>query len=162
MNSYSPDDKSASRPSQVRSVEGAWRTYWVTTARLMTRLESTLKSELDLHLGDYNLMLLLTESETGCMRMGELAEAMVFSPSRLTYQVKILENRGLVRRERSDTDARSWIASLTKEGRRTFRKAAVLHVRDIETFFTAKISDEEAQIIDTVFSRVQDQLLSES
>ncbi|MGO1530309.1 MAG: MarR family winged helix-turn-helix transcriptional regulator, partial [Micrococcaceae bacterium] len=132
-----------------------------TTARLMTRLESTLKSELDLHLGDYNLMLLLTESKTGCMRMGELAEAMVFSPSRLTYQVKILENRGLVRRERSDSDARSWVASLTKEGRQTFRKAAVLHVRDIETYFTGTISDDEAMTIDTVFSRIQDQLLAE-
>lgn len=161
MNSSSPEDNKASRPSPVRSVDGAWRTYWVTTARLMTRLESTLKTELDLHLGDYNLMLLLTESESGCMRMGELAEAMVFSPSRLTYQVKILESRGLVRRERSNSDARSWVASLTKEGRRTFRKAAVLHVHDIETYFTGTISDDEALTIDNVFTRIQDQLLAE-
>lgn len=161
MNSSSPESSTAPRRGQVRSVEGAWRTYWVTTARLMTRLEATLKSELDLHLGDYNLMLLLTESETGCMRMGELAEAMVFSPSRLTYQVKMLEGRGLVRRERSDSDARSWVASLTDAGRRTFRKAAVLHVRDIETYFTGNISDQEAQTIDNVFTRIQDQLLAE-
>lgn len=93
--------------------------------------------------------------------MGELADAMVFSPSRLTYQVKTLEGRGLVRRERSLSDARSWEASLTEEGARMFRKAAVLHTRDIQGYFTDLIDDEEATTLNTIFNRVKKELLQD-
>ena len=44
------------------------------------------------------LLLLLYAAPEGRLRMGELASGMVFSPSRITYQVKTLVARGLIER----------------------------------------------------------------
>ncbi|WP_206501653.1 MarR family transcriptional regulator [Flaviflexus ciconiae] len=76
----------------------AWRAYWEATALLRDRLEKQLKDEANLSLTDYNLLLLLKEAG-GSMRMGELANRMVFAPSRITYRIKHLVERGYVTRE---------------------------------------------------------------
>ena len=101
----------------------AFRVYFETTARLLDRLEKRLKDQLGLTLSEYNMLLLLSEAPEGRMRMGQLASAIVFSPSRLTYQVKVLSERGLVRRVKCSEDGRSWQAELTDEGRAVFRRA---------------------------------------
>ena len=73
----------------------AWRAYFEATQMLTEVLERRLKQDCGMSLADYNLLLLLYESPEGRLRLGELASRMVFSPSRITYQVKTLVARGL-------------------------------------------------------------------
>ena len=103
--------------------------YFETTARLLDRLEKRLKQQVGLTLSEYNMLLLLSEAPEGHMRMGQLADAIVFSPSRLTYQVKVLSDRGLVKRVKCQDDGRAWQAELTAAGRTMFRKASVIHAK---------------------------------
>ncbi|TFI41554.1 MarR family transcriptional regulator, partial [Micrococcus endophyticus] len=84
-------------------------------------LERGLKKNSGMSLADYNLLLLLYEAPEGRLRMGELASGMVFSPSRITYQVKTLVARGLIERRAAECDRRGFEAVLTDEGRTAFR-----------------------------------------
>lgn len=139
----------------------AWRAYFETTAALQGELERSLRAETGLHLADYNLLLLLTEAPEHRLRMGELAGRMVFSPSRLTYQVRTLEQRGLVERCAAPGDRRGAEAVLTEGGLHLFRRAAALHGRDVAERVLDRISDDEAEVLLRVFSRVRDAMHEE-
>jgi DNA-binding MarR family transcriptional regulator len=132
----------------------AWRAYFEATALLQDRLDRTLKDGAELHLADYNLLLLLSEAPGGRLRMGELARLMVFSPSRVTYQVKTLEQRGLVERCAAATDRRGAEAVISDAGRHLFRKAAAVHSRQVKDLFLDQLEDGEAETLLRVFSRL--------
>lgn len=136
----------------------AFRMYFETTARLLDRLEKRLKQQVGLTLSEYNMLLLLSEAPEGHMRMGQLADAIVFSPSRLTYQVKVLSDRGLVKRVKCADDGRAWQAELTAEGRTMFRKASVIHAKGVKTLFTDVVSEDELATIYRTFAKVSAQL----
>lgn len=132
----------------------AFRIYFETTARLRDRLEKRLKQQVGLTLSEYNMLLLLSEAPNGQMRMGQLAEAIVFSPSRLTYQVKVLTDRGLVKRVKCHDDGRAWQAELTAVGRTMFRRASVVHAKGVKQLFTDVVSDEQLAQIHQIFTQV--------
>src|SRR5699024_3843430 len=136
----------------------AFRVYFETTARLLDRLEKRLKDHLGLTLSEYNMLLLLSEAAEGRMRMGQLASAIVFSPSRLTYQVKVLSERGLVRRVKCSEDGRSWQAELTDEGPAVFRRASIIHARGVKRLFTDAVSAEQLAMIHQIFGQVTNNL----
>lgn len=132
----------------------AFRIYFETTARLLDRLEKRLKQQVGLTLSEYNMLLLLSEAPEGQMRMGQLAEAIVFSPSRLTYQVKVLSERGLVKRVKCHEDGRAWQAELTAEGRTMFRRASVIHAKGVKQLFTDVVSEQQLAQIHQIFTQV--------
>lgn len=136
----------------------AFRMYFETTARLLDRLEKRLKQQVGLTLSECNMLLLLSEAPEGHMRMGQLADAIVFSPSRLTYQVKVLSDRGLVKRVKCADDGRAWQAELTAEGRTMFRKASVIHAKGVKALFTDVVSEDELATIYRTFAKVSAQL----
>lgn len=105
-------------------------------------------------LADYNLLLLLYESPEGRLRLGELASRMVFSPSRITYQVKTLVARGLIDRRPVACDRRGFEAVLTDEGRSAFRRAAIEHARQVDELFLGDLAPGEAESLTRIFSRL--------
>lgn len=136
----------------------AFRVYFETTARLLDRLEKRLKQQLGLTLSEYNMLLLLSEAPGGQMRMGQLADAIVFSPSRLTYQVTVLSERGLVRRVKCPDDGRAWQAELTPKGRTMFRRASIIHAKGVKEVFTDAVSEEQLAMIHQIFFQVANTL----
>ncbi|MEM6785192.1 MAG: MarR family transcriptional regulator [Bacteroidota bacterium] len=52
----------------------------------------------------------------GAVRMGEVAERLGVRQSAVTPLVDRLEDQGLVRRRRSETDRRVWLVELTEQG----------------------------------------------
>ncbi|WP_335342038.1 MarR family winged helix-turn-helix transcriptional regulator [Micrococcus lacusdianchii] len=140
------------RPADVQ--KHAWRVYFEATQMLEELLERRLKAECGMTLPDYNLLLLLTESDQNRLRLGELASRMVFSPSRVTYQVKSLVARGLIERRAAERDRRGYEAVLTDAGRSAFRRAAVIHARQVGELFLDRLEPGEAEVLARVFSRV--------
>ncbi|WP_022872374.1 MarR family winged helix-turn-helix transcriptional regulator [Nesterenkonia alba] len=125
----------------------AWRAFFETSAVISDRMEKRLHTTTGLKLSDYNLLLILTEAEDHQLRMGELAERMVFSPSRLSYQVKSLAARGLIERCIHEQDKRGMTARLTAEGRRVFAAASRVHAEHIRQLFHPALDDEEADVL---------------
>ncbi|WP_345941337.1 MarR family transcriptional regulator [Nesterenkonia sp. E16_10] len=134
----------------------AWRSFFETSAIISDRMEKRLHTSTGLRLSDYNLMLLLAEAEDHQLRMGELAEGMVFSPSRLSYQVKSLQKRGLIDRFADAEDRRGMTAQLTEEGHRVFEQASRLHATHIKQLFHPALDDAEADTLRQICEQIKD------
>lgn len=132
----------------------AWRSYFESTQRLQDLLERELKSHCGMTLPDYNVLLLLVEADDGRLRLGELATRMVFSPSRVTYQVTSLVDRGLVERRRVECDRRGYEAVITDAGRDAFRRASIVHARQVDELFLDLLAPDEVEVLERVFARV--------
>jgi len=136
----------------------AWRPYIETSVLLQTRLDEDLQSSVGLSLLEYHLLLILSESRDHRLRMGELATRMVFSPSRLTYQVKTMEGRGWVLRQPSPTDKRVQYAVLTASGLEKFHTADRHHIDTVQRLFTDDLDEHELHVITDVFTRLRARL----
>lgn len=136
----------------------AWRPYIESSLLLETRLDEDLRAEAGMSLMEYNVLLVLSESPAHRLRMGELAGRLVFSPSRLTYQVKGMERRGWVVRQAAPQDKRVNHAVLTATGLEAFRQADEHHVETVQRLFTDDLDEHELHVITQVFSRLQSQL----
>lgn len=132
----------------------AWRAYFETTAKLQDTLERVLRKEAGLHLADYNVLLVLHEAPDNHLRIGQVADRMAFSKSRMSYQVRSLEKRGLITRESVADDARGVCIHLTKAGRDIFRKAGRIHARQVHDLVLEDMTSEEAEVLERVFNRI--------
>jgi DNA-binding MarR family transcriptional regulator len=109
-------------------------------------------------MADYNVLVVLSEAPERRLRMGELASRLVFSPSRLTYQVSSMENRGLVRRESCPADRRGSEAVLTDHGLAKLRDSAPHHLVSVRDRLIDLLDDAELGTMTAVFERVRSEL----
>ena len=135
-----------------------WRSYFESSVLLQQALDDRFRATSDLTLSEYNLLLLLSEAPDGRLRMGDLAHAMVFSSSRLSYQIGVLEKRGLVCRERDASDARVIHACLTDVGREAFDRSSRSHLMAVRELFLDDLSAQEVATLDAVFARLKSRL----
>jgi DNA-binding MarR family transcriptional regulator len=138
----------------------AWRAYIEGSMRLNIQLEEDLRAATGLTMADYNVLVVLSEAPRRRLRMGELADRLVFSPSRLTYQVASMEKRGLVRRESCPQDRRGSEAVLTDDGLAKLRDSAPRHVVSVHERLIDLLDDGELATLTEVFERVQAKLHS--
>ena len=152
-----PPDTTADVSWLTDTEQSAWRAFLTGSRRLIDALDADLKAQGLTH-DDYGVLVALSESEGGRLRMAELADLSVESRSRLSHHIGRLEARGLVARETCPDDRRGTWAVLTAEGRTTIEAVAPHHVAGVREYFLDKVSAEELATIATAFSRVNDQL----
>ncbi|MFG1951552.1 MarR family winged helix-turn-helix transcriptional regulator [Micromonospora sp. NPDC048830] len=131
-----------------------WRAYIESSQRLFTRLEDDLRADSELTFADYHVLVLLSEAPGQRLRMGELAARLVFSPSRLTYQVSSMQRRGLVARQSCPQDRRGSEAVLTAAGLLALREAAPHHLRSVRAHLMDDLDDAEIACLTRVFERL--------
>ncbi|GAB2956134.1 MarR family transcriptional regulator [Micromonospora polyrhachis] len=131
-----------------------WRAYIESSQRLLTRLEEDLRATSELSFADYHVLVLLSEVPGQRLRMGELANRLIFSPSRLTYQVSAMERRGLVARQSCPGDRRGSEAVLTAAGLLALREAAPHHLASVRTHLMDDLDDAEVACLTRVFERL--------
>lgn len=146
----------------VKSLDGArmacWRAFIEASQRLLTQLEEDLRATSELSLADYHVLVLLSEADRHRLRMGELANRLVFSPSRLTYQISSMERRGLVVRESCPQDRRGSQAVLTATGLLALRNAAPHHLASVRRHLMDDLDEAEVACLTRVFERLGDRL----
>jgi DNA-binding MarR family transcriptional regulator len=133
----------------------AWRAYIAGSRRLLDRLERDLKAH-GLTNDDYGVLVALSESEGGRLRMADLAEQSVESRSRLSHHIGRMEASGLVRREQCPEDRRGFFAVLTDEGRALMEETAPHHVAGVRAHFLDQILPDELDAIASAFARIDD------
>jgi len=132
----------------------AWRAYIEASQRLFTQLEDDLRADSDLSFADYHVLVLLSEAPGQRLRMGDLAGRLVFSPSRLTYQISSMQRRGLVSKEACSDDRRGSEAVLTAAGLLALGKAAPHHLASVRTHLMDDLDDAEVACLTRVFERL--------
>jgi DNA-binding MarR family transcriptional regulator len=110
----------------------AWRSFIESHDDLMTAIENDLAPS-GLTLGDYQVLVYLTEADGEQMRMCDLAEMLQLSPSGLTRRLDGLVKAGWVERRNSDVDRRVMLAALTDAGHDQLASAAPGHVASVRS-----------------------------
>lgn len=131
-----------------------WRAFIESAWLLQTRLEDDLRAASALTMSDYHVLVVLAEAPAHRLRMGELAERLVFSPSRLTYQVSSMQKRGLVIRQSCPRDRRGNEAVLTAAGHSALREAAPYHLTSVRGHFVDDLDEAEIACLTRVFERL--------
>jgi DNA-binding MarR family transcriptional regulator len=130
-----------------------WRSYLLGSARLAERLDADLR-EFGIDLGEYEILVTLSEAPERRVRMSELADAVHQSRSRLTHTVTRLQNAGLVDRSNCPTDRRGVWAHLTDGGMELLELAAPSHVEAVRRNFVEAISEEDYAAVGRAFAAV--------
>ena len=138
--------------------QAAWRAFIESSWALHTRLEDDLRAATGLSMNDYHVLVVLSEAPEHRLRMGELSGRLVFSPSRLTYQISSMVKRGLVRKQACAEDGRGQEAVLTAEGLAALTAAAPLHLTTVRESFIDDLDDTEIAVIHRVFDRLGSRL----
>lgn len=118
----------------------SWQNYLDAALRIHSTLNRGLTEEHNLTLSDVRLLDMLDKSATGSARMGDLAEALMSLPSRVTRQIRRLENQGFVQRAASPEDGRGVLAEITDEGREIVTKAMVTYSDGVRLHFLSQLS----------------------
>ena len=130
-----------------------WRSYLLGSARLAERLDADLR-EFGLDLGEYEILVTLSEAPDRRIRMSELADAVHQSRSRLTHTITRMENSGLVDRASCPTDRRGVWAHLTDAGFELREVAAPSHVEAGRRYFVEATSEEDYAAVGRAFAAV--------
>lgn len=152
----------ASRPEDLwltRLEQEAWRRYLYATTLLTDRLSEALQAdpEIDLTLGEYEILVRLSEAPGGAIRMSDLADQVVHSRSRLTHTISRMEKRGLVERVRCAADGRGRQAQLTEPGRALLAAAAPTHVRSVRELLLDVVGHEDFLTLGRILGRTLDE-----
>lgn len=123
----------------------AWRALLMSSRGLRATLERELQQERHLSLPAYEALLQLWGAPDHRLRMQDLALGVQLSRSGISQLVGRMEAAGLVSRCGAQDDGRGTVCSLTPEGVRVFKRAAVVHMRGIEQHFAARFTDQEAE-----------------
>jgi DNA-binding MarR family transcriptional regulator len=131
----------------------AWRTYIETYADLVGAIERDL-AEHGLTLGDYQVLVYLSEADDRSMRMCDLADRLQLSPSGLTRRLDGLVSTGYVKREPSTQDRRVMMAQLTDSGFETLREAAPSHVDSVRRHIFDHLDDSQVEAMASIFTAI--------
>jgi DNA-binding MarR family transcriptional regulator len=132
----------------------AWRSYVETQSDLLTALEADLQPT-GLNLGDYQVLVFLSEADDRRMRMCDLAELLQLSPSGLTRRLDGLVRKALVERVGSDLDRRVMLAVLTPDGLAQLEAAAPTHVDSVRARLVDLLDPAELEALDRIFTKVR-------
>lgn len=136
----------------------AWRS-WLDVMRLLpNQLEDRLHERNDLNLTDYQVLVELSESPEGQLRMTDLAQRTSLSKSRLSHQIGRMERAGLVSRAECASDRRGQFAVITEGGWAMIRSAAPAHVEDVRALFLDLMTPEQLDAVGTAMALVAEKL----
>jgi DNA-binding MarR family transcriptional regulator len=131
-----------------------WRTWLRVNQELPSVLAGLITRDSGLSGADYAVLVPLSESPEGMLRARELRREILWDRSRLSHQVKRMEQRGLVVREECAEDARGAMVRMTDKGRAAIEGAAPGHVAAARRYFFDLLTDEEIDVLTAVFDRV--------
>lgn len=125
--------------------QAIWRSLLKLQRLLLRGLDQDLLREHQLSLGDYDVMVVLSEADDHQLRMSDLAARLVLSPSGLTRRVDRMVQRGLLYRERAEADARGSFAVITEVGLQQLSAAAPTHVRSVRKRLFDALSEDQIE-----------------
>lgn len=113
----------------------AWLAFMRVQLRMNYEMNRQLQSDAGLSLADYDVLAALSRTPEGCMQVTDLAAEIAWERSRVSHQLRRMDERGLTKRRPSTVDGRATDALLTKKGRDAISQAAPAHVDLVRRLF---------------------------
>ena len=140
------------------SEQATWRGFLATSELLYAALDRQLQRDAGMTHGTYVVLAMLSEAPGRSLRMSELAVRANSTPSRLSHAVSRMEDRGWVRRSRSDADGRGTVAALADSGWDVLERTAPGHVEAVRAALFDRLTPAQVASLRTVCDAVLDGL----
>lgn len=111
-----------------------WLRLLACTTQIQDEIRRRLRTEFSLSLARFDYLAQLYRYPEG-LRMRDLSHHLMVTGGNVTGLTVDLEREGLVARQSSESDRRSWILSLTAKGRESFAVMAGQHARWLQQMF---------------------------
>jgi DNA-binding MarR family transcriptional regulator len=144
-------DESPWLPAEAQQL---WRRWLRLNALLPGVLHRELQADAGLSLPDFDVLVQLTDSPEGRVRVSDLARGLHWERSRVSHHITRMERRGLVRREECRDDGRGAWVMLTEQGRAVIEQAAPAHVATVRRLVFDALTPQEAQVMAEVIEKV--------
>lgn len=125
-------------------------------AALLRAFDEDLRRAQGLSHTEYIVLMFLSEAPDRTMRLSDLAELVQQSASALGRTVRRLEAQGLVSREQSAHDARSFNAVLTDTGLARLKQAVPVHITSVRHRLFAQLEGVDLGKLATAFEHIAD------
>jgi len=133
----------------------AWRGLLTVHSRMLAQLDLELQATQMLSLADYAVLVTLSEASDHRLRMSDLADRILVSPSGLTRRVDALVRQGMVRREPCPDDRRGTFAVLTESGLHRLEDAAPYHVAQVRQHFFDQLDRQQLKELADTLEMIQ-------
>jgi DNA-binding MarR family transcriptional regulator len=138
--------------------ERAWRSLMTMQDGLTEFLDRQLRVRCGLSNPDYQVLAHLSEAPEGRLRSFELGALLRWEKSRLSQHLSRMQNRGLVLRERCETDQRGAVIAITAKGSELIEAAAPQHVADVRDVFIDHLTAAELKTLTAIGDKVRERL----
>jgi DNA-binding MarR family transcriptional regulator len=131
---------------------------WRSLMRLVFTLPRALGDDLQRSCGlsstEYSVLMHLSESPDEQLSMSELADRTSLSPSRISRVIAEMARLGLVERRTGSVDGRTTVATVTKVGVATLRRAWPHHLRSVRDRAFDQLTPEEVRTLGPILERL--------
>lgn len=135
-----------------------WREFVWGTRLLFEALDRQMQRDSGMPHTYYLILAMLSEAPERTLTMGQLADLVRSSPSRLSHAVARLEKNGWVQRRKHPTDRRTTLAQLTDAGHAVLVEAAPGHVEAVRRHLFDRLTREQVKLLYDVFATVHEGL----
>lgn len=132
----------------------AWGSLLQVHASVVPALDQVVRQTNGMPLSWYDVLLELAAAPHGRLRMGDLAERVVLSRTRVSRLVDDMVARGWIAKQGDPEDRRSAYAEITRPGLAEFKAAAPNYLRAIEREFAAPLTNEELEQLKVLLDKV--------
>ena len=135
-----------------------WRRWLTLNARLSAALHKELQDDAGLSMPDFEVLVHLTDSPEGRIRVTDLARLLQWERSRVSHHVTRMERRRLVQRVECAEDGRGAFIVITPQGRAAIEQAAPGHVKTVRRLVFDALSPEDLDAFATIIEKALTQL----
>ena len=132
----------------------AWHGMLTLYSRVMRDLDQDLLASHRISVREFDVLITLANAPDCGLRMSDLAQRVMLTPSGLTRLVERLERARLVERQTDPADLRGFRAVLTDLGAQRLDEARATHNAVIRTRFTDRLSVEELRDLGVLWGKV--------
>ena len=134
--------------------EHVWRGWLKLNAELSATLQREMQDDAGLSMPDFEVLVHLTDSPEGRVRVTDLARLLHWERSRVSHHVTRMERRGLVERNECTEDGRGAFIVVTPAGRAAIEQAAPGHVRAVRRLMFDALSKDEIGHLGTTIDKL--------
>jgi DNA-binding MarR family transcriptional regulator len=131
------------------SQQRLWRGWLRLNAELNSTLQRELQDDSGLSMPDFEVLVHLTDTPEGRIRVNDLARLLFWERSRLSHHVTRMQKRGLVERTECPDDGRGAFIAVTAQGRAAIEQAAPGHVRTVRRLMFDALDDDDVERLTT-------------
>jgi len=133
----------------------AWHGCLTFTNGAMRALDAALRTNHDISLSEFDVMITLFNAPDSRLRMTELSNRVVVTASGLTQLVTRLDSKGLVRRTVDKADRRSYFATLTRAGHTRLKESRPTHNEVIRSRLTRRLTAEQLDALGSLWATIE-------